>query len=98
MSWQTSLTFIETPKNHPVIAALRQRMLEGEGFAALLAPALPPGIAADFETMAQVMPPHRALTLSLRLHQLYIENRIRDTFCFMCTPIRIFIRERKEKE
>ena len=75
MSWQTSLTFIETPKNHPVIAALRQRMLEGEGFAALLAPALAPGIAADFETMAQVMPPHRALTLSLRLHQLYIENR-----------------------
>lgn len=28
----------------------------------------------------------------------YIENRIRDTFGFMGTPIRIFIRERKEKE
>ena len=31
-------------------------------------------------------------------YQRYIENRIRDTFGFMGTPIRIFIRERKEKE
>lgn len=29
-------------------------------------------------------------------YQRYIENRIRDTFGFMGTPIRIFIRERKE--
>ena len=31
-------------------------------------------------------------------YQRYIENRIRDTFGFMGTPIRIFIRERREKE
>lgn len=31
-------------------------------------------------------------------YQRYIENRIRDTFGFIGTPIRIFIRERKEKE
>jgi GTP-binding protein len=31
-------------------------------------------------------------------YQRYIENRIRDTFGFVGTPIRIFIRERKEKE
>ncbi|MCI5731496.1 MAG: ribosome biogenesis GTPase Der [Eubacterium sp.] len=31
-------------------------------------------------------------------YQRYIENRIRDTFGFAGTPIRIFIRERKEKE
>lgn len=31
-------------------------------------------------------------------YQRYIENRIRDTFGFMGTPIRILIRERKEKE
>lgn len=31
-------------------------------------------------------------------YQRYIENRIRDTFGFMGTPIRIFIRERKERE
>lgn len=31
-------------------------------------------------------------------YQRYIEKRIRDTFGFMGTPIRIFIRERKEKE
>ena len=31
-------------------------------------------------------------------YQRYIENRIRDTFGFMGTSIRIFIRERKEKE
>ena len=31
-------------------------------------------------------------------YQRYIENRIRDTFGFMGTPIRIFIKERKEKE
>lgn len=31
-------------------------------------------------------------------YQRYIENRIRDTFGFTGTPIRIFIRERKEKE
>ena len=31
-------------------------------------------------------------------YQRYIENRIRDTFGFMGTPVRIFIRERKEKE
>lgn len=31
-------------------------------------------------------------------YQRYIENRIRDTFGFMGTPIRFFIRERKEKE
>ena len=31
-------------------------------------------------------------------YQRYIENRIRDKFGFMGTPIRIFIRERKEKE
>ncbi len=31
-------------------------------------------------------------------YQRYIENRIRDTFGFMGTPIRIFIRERKEKD
>ena len=31
-------------------------------------------------------------------YQRYIENRIRETFGFMGTPIRIFIRERKEKE
>lgn len=31
-------------------------------------------------------------------YQRYIENQIRDTFGFMGTPIRIFIRERKEKE
>ena len=31
-------------------------------------------------------------------YQRYIENRIRDTFGFMGTPIRIFIRKRKEKE
>lgn len=31
-------------------------------------------------------------------YQRYIENRIRDTFGFMGTPIHIFIRERKEKE
>lgn len=31
-------------------------------------------------------------------YQRYIENRIRYTFGFMGTPIRIFIRERKEKE
>ena len=31
-------------------------------------------------------------------YQRYIENRIRDTFGFRGTPIRIFIRERKEKE
>lgn len=31
-------------------------------------------------------------------YQRYIENRIRDTFGFMGTPIRIFIRECKEKE
>lgn len=31
-------------------------------------------------------------------YQRYIENRIRNTFGFMGTPIRIFIRERKEKE
>ena len=31
-------------------------------------------------------------------YQRYIENRILDTFGFMGTPIRIFIRERKEKE
>ena len=31
-------------------------------------------------------------------YQRYIENRIRDTFCFAGTPIRIFIIERKEKE
>ena len=31
-------------------------------------------------------------------YQRYIENRMRDTFGFMGTPIRIFIRERKEKE
>ena len=31
-------------------------------------------------------------------YQRYIENRIRDTFGFMGTPIGIFIRERKEKE
>ena len=31
-------------------------------------------------------------------YQRYIENRIRDTFGFMGTQIRIFIRERKEKE
>ena len=31
-------------------------------------------------------------------YQRYIENRIRDTFGFMGTPIRMFIRERKEKE
>lgn len=31
-------------------------------------------------------------------YQRYIENRIRDTFGFMGTPIRIFIRERNEKE
>ena len=30
-------------------------------------------------------------------YQRYIENRIRETFGFMGTPIRIFIRERKEK-
>ena len=30
--------------------------------------------------------------------QRYIENRIRETFGFVGTPIRIFIRERKEKE
>lgn len=30
-------------------------------------------------------------------YQRYIENRIRDTFGFTGTPIRIFIRERKEK-
>lgn len=75
MSWQTSLTFIETPKNHSIIAALRGRMLEGADFAAVLAFALPKGIAADFETMAQVMPPQQALTLALRLHRLYTENR-----------------------
>ena len=75
MSWQTSLTFIETPKNHPVIAALRERMLEGTGFAAGLAPALAKGVDADFETMAQVMPPQQALTLALRLHRLYTDNR-----------------------
>ena len=75
MSWQTSLTFIETPNNHPVIAALRERMLEGTGFAAGLAPALAKGVDADFETMAQVMPPQQALTLALRLHRLYTDNR-----------------------
>ena len=75
MSWQTSLTFIETPKNHSIIAALRGRMLEGADFAAVFALALPKGIAADFETMAQVMPPRQALTLALRLHRLYTENR-----------------------
>lgn len=31
-------------------------------------------------------------------YQRYIENRIRDTFGFLGTPIRILIRERKEKE
>ncbi len=31
-------------------------------------------------------------------YQRYIENRIRETFGFVGTPIRIFIRERKEKE
>jgi GTP-binding protein len=31
-------------------------------------------------------------------YQRYIENKIRDTFGFAGTPIRIFIRERKEKE
>lgn len=31
-------------------------------------------------------------------YQRYIENRIRDTFGFVGTPIRIFIRERKEKD
>lgn len=31
-------------------------------------------------------------------YQRYIENRIRETFGFIGTPIRIFIRERKEKE
>ena len=31
-------------------------------------------------------------------YQRYIENRIRETFGFAGTPIRIFIRERKEKE
>ena len=31
-------------------------------------------------------------------YQRYIENRIRDTFGFMGTPISIFIRERKDKE
>ena len=31
-------------------------------------------------------------------YQRYIENRIRDTFGFAGTPMRIFIRERKEKE
>ena len=31
-------------------------------------------------------------------YQRYIENKIRDTFGFTGTPIRIFIRERKEKE
>lgn len=31
-------------------------------------------------------------------YKRYIENRIRDTFGFAGTPIRIFIRERKEKE
>lgn len=31
-------------------------------------------------------------------YQRYIENQIRDTFGFVGTPIRIFIRERKEKE
>ena len=31
-------------------------------------------------------------------YQRYIENRIRDTFGFAGTPIRIFIRERKDKE
>lgn len=31
-------------------------------------------------------------------YQRYIENRVRDTFGFTGTPIRIFIRERKEKE
>lgn len=31
-------------------------------------------------------------------YQRYIENQIRETFGFMGTPIRIFIRERKEKE
>ena len=31
-------------------------------------------------------------------YQRYIENRIRDTFGFIGTPIRILIRERKEKE
>ncbi|MFR3358949.1 MAG: hypothetical protein ACLTSD_05790 [Eubacterium sp.] len=30
-------------------------------------------------------------------YQRYIENRIRDTFGFIGTPIRMFIRERKEK-
>ena len=30
-------------------------------------------------------------------YQRYIENRIRDTFGFTGTPIRMFIRERKEK-
>ena len=30
-------------------------------------------------------------------YQRYIENRIRDTFGFVGTPIRMFIRERKEK-
>ena len=31
-------------------------------------------------------------------YQRYIENRIRETFGFVGTPIRIFIRERKERE
>lgn len=56
-----------------------------------------------FMTQVSTKPPTFVLFVNKKelmhfSYQRYIENRIRDTFGFMGTPIRIFIRERKEKE
>ena len=56
-----------------------------------------------YMTQVSTKPPTFALFVNKKelmhfSYQRYIENRIRDTFGFMGTPIRIFIRERKEKE
>ena len=55
------------------------------------------------EAVAMQQPPTFVLFVNKKelmhfSYQRYIENRIRDTFGFMGTPIRIFIRERKERE
>ena len=56
-----------------------------------------------YMTQVSVKPPTFVLFVNSRAlmhfsYQRYIENRIRDAFGFLGTPIRILIRERKEKE
>ncbi len=55
-----------------------------------------------YMTQVSIKPPTFVLFVNSRelmhfSYQRYIENRIRDTFGFTGTPIRMFIRERKEK-